>query len=44
VALARRYDVDLPICEQVHDVLYEGCAIDEAVQLLLSRRSSQETR
>ena len=41
-ALARKYEVDLPICEQVYRVIYENCAIDEAVQTLLSRKSSQE--
>jgi len=43
VALARRYDVEVPISEQVYRVLYEGCPIDEAVRTLLSRKSSQET-
>jgi glycerol-3-phosphate dehydrogenase (NAD(P)+) len=44
MTLAHRYGVDLPICEQVYHVLYEDCPIDEAVQLLLGRRSTQETR
>lgn len=40
--LAKKYDVDLPICEQVYRVIYEGCPINEAVHTLLSRVSSQE--
>ncbi len=43
VSLARQYDVEVPICEQVYRVIYQGCAIEEAVHTLLSRKSSQET-
>jgi glycerol-3-phosphate dehydrogenase (NAD(P)+) len=43
VNLARKYDVEVPICEQVYRVLYEGRPIDEAVHVLLSRKSSQES-
>lgn len=43
VALARQHKVEVPISEQVYRVLYEDCAIDEAVHALLSRKSSQET-
>ena len=43
VSLARKYDVEVPICEQVYRVLYEDCPIDEAVHTLLSRKSSQES-
>lgn len=43
VNLARRYNVEVPITEQVYRVLYENCPIDEAVNTLLSRKSSQET-
>lgn len=43
VNLARRYDIEVPITEQVYRVLYENCPIDEAVNTLLSRKSSQET-
>lgn len=42
VNLAQRYHVEVPICEQVYRVIYEGRAIDEAVHALLSRKSSQE--
>ncbi len=42
-ALARKHKVDLPICEQVYQVLYENRPIDEAVHILLSRKSSLET-
>lgn len=43
VSLARQYDVEVPISEQVYRVLYENCPIEEAVHTLLSRKSSQET-
>ena len=43
VSLARKYQVEVPICEQVYRVLYEDCSIEEAVRTLLSRKSSQET-
>jgi len=42
VNLARRYGVEVPITEQVYRVLYENCPIEEAVQTLLSRKTSQE--
>lgn len=43
VSLARQYNIEMPISEQVYRVLYEGCPIDEAVHTLLSRKSTQET-
>ena len=43
VELARQHNVEVPISEQVYRVLYEDCAIEEAVHALLSRKSSQET-
>jgi len=43
VVLARKYNVEVPITEQVYRVLYEDCPIDEAVHVLLSRKSSQES-
>ena len=43
VALARKYQVEVPISEQVYRVIYEGCPIDEAVKTLLNRKSSLET-
>jgi glycerol-3-phosphate dehydrogenase (NAD(P)+) len=42
VRLAKQYHVEVPICEQVYRVLYEHCPIEEAVRVLLSRKSSQE--
>ncbi len=42
VNLARRYNVEVPISEQVYRVLYESCPIEEAVRTLLSRKSTQE--
>ncbi len=43
VGLARKYQVEVPISEQVYRVIYENCPIDEAVKALLSRKSSLET-
>lgn len=43
VNLARRYNVEVPISEQVYRVLYENRSIEEAVRVLLGRKSSQET-
>jgi len=43
VVLARKFKVEVPICEQVYRVIYENCPIDEAVKSLLSRKSSLET-
>jgi len=42
VKLARKYNVEVPISEQVYRVLYENCPIDEAVHTLLSRKTAQE--
>lgn len=41
-ALAARYDVDMPIVEQVHAVLYEDLAPAAAVQALLDRDPKEE--
>ena len=43
VNLARQHNIEMPISEQVYRVLYEQCPIGEAVQALLSRKSTQET-
>ncbi len=43
VNLARKYNVEVPISEQVYRVIYENIPINEAVQTLLNRKSSQET-
>ena len=42
-ALARRYEVDMPITEQVKRVLYDGEAPAAAVEALLSRDPKPET-
>ena len=42
VSLAQRYQVELPIMEQVHKVLYEGFHPHDAVRSLLERRSIAE--
>lgn len=44
MTLAHKHEVEMPICEQVYRVLYEGRPIDEAVRILLSRKPSIETR
>ncbi len=41
--LAQRHDVELPIATQVHAVLYEGKAANDAVELLLSRAPANES-
>jgi glycerol-3-phosphate dehydrogenase (NAD(P)+) len=42
VRLARRLDVELPICEQVHAILFEGYPVREAVAALMSRERRSE--
>jgi glycerol-3-phosphate dehydrogenase (NAD(P)+) len=37
VALAKKYGVEMPICEAVHDVLRGAMSVDEAIEALLSR-------
>lgn len=41
--LARKYDIDMPITEQVYKVLYEGLAPLTAVQNLLARDQKSES-
>jgi len=43
VQLARRYRVEMPISEQVYQVLYDGLSPAAAVQNLLSRESRAES-
>lgn len=40
--LAQSYNIDMPICEHVYNVLYEGLAPDKAVNSLLKRNRTQE--
>jgi glycerol-3-phosphate dehydrogenase (NAD(P)+) len=40
--VARQVGVDMPICDQVHRILYEGVAPQEAVMALMSRSLKQE--
>ena len=42
VALAKRYDVEMPICEQIYAVLYEGKEPQQAAIDLLSRERKTE--
>jgi glycerol-3-phosphate dehydrogenase (NAD(P)+) len=42
VALARRLDIEMPIAEQVHAVLFEGTRPEEAVAALLARPLKEE--
>jgi glycerol-3-phosphate dehydrogenase (NAD(P)+) len=43
-ALARLHDVEMPICEAVYRVLYEGLAPQHAVEALLKREPRPEHR
>lgn len=40
--LAKQYDLDMPICEQVYLVLYEDLAPEKSLQNLLSRAPKRE--
>lgn len=40
--LAQRYDIEMPICEQVYNVLYKGISPETAVQSLLKRSRAKE--
>jgi glycerol-3-phosphate dehydrogenase (NAD(P)+) len=42
VKLARKYEVQMPICQAVYRVLYEGITVDEAMENLLERPFSVE--
>ena len=42
IRLAKKYNVELPIIEQVHKVLYEGFHPHDAVRILLERRTIAE--
>jgi len=42
IRLANKHQVEMPICEQVHRVLYEGVSAKEAVSVLLSRGLADE--
>ena len=44
LALARRYSVSLPICDEVGAVLFEGKAPAEALASLLERAVKREDR
>ncbi len=41
--LAREYDIDMPISEQVYQVIHQGCAPTLAVESLLNREQKTET-
>ncbi|MCP5079944.1 MAG: NAD(P)-dependent glycerol-3-phosphate dehydrogenase, partial [Psychromonas sp.] len=40
--LAKRFDIEMPICEQIYHVLYQGKAVKEAAIALLSRDKKEE--
>jgi glycerol-3-phosphate dehydrogenase (NAD(P)+) len=42
VALGARYGVDLPVCEQVHAVLNDGVAVQDALARLMGREATAE--
>lgn len=41
-ALAQRFSVEMPICEQVYQILYEACPASEAASRLLGRAPRAE--
>ncbi|NDP43687.1 MAG: glycerol-3-phosphate dehydrogenase, partial [Aromatoleum sp.] len=41
-ALARHHDVDMPICDAVYRVLYDGLPPKQAVEALLRREPRHE--
>lgn len=43
MALAKAHDVDLPICEQVFKIIYEGLKPQESLHELLSRSPKRES-
>ena len=40
--LGKKYDVELPICEAVYSVLYEGENLKEAFEKLFQRKLTNE--
>ena len=40
--IARKFDVQMPICHAVYRVLYEDCSVDDAMKALLERPFSVE--
>ena len=42
LALAHRYEVEMPIAEQVGHVLYEGASVPEAISVLMRRSAKAE--
>ena len=40
--LAAKYNVDLPICKAVYDLLYENADVKEILSLLFSRNLKSE--
>jgi len=42
LALARRYDVEMPIAQEVHNALFEGKSVQRCLIDLLSRESKDE--
>ncbi|UNM06530.1 MAG: hypothetical protein H6925_02275 [Holosporaceae bacterium] len=35
--LSEEMDMDMPVCETIHRILYEGESVDTAIEALLSR-------
>lgn len=42
IALARKYGIEMPICESVYAILFEGQKPQEAVNALMSRAAKEE--
>lgn len=43
MVLAKKYQVEMPICQQVYEVLYQGLSPQQAVNNLLKREPKNET-
>ena len=40
--LAEKYNVDMPICEAVYDVIYNGADVKDSISKLFSRSQKEE--
>ena len=43
LALGQKYDVELPIIEQVNAVLFDGASVRDAVETLMTRNKKAES-
>ena len=42
--LAKKLDVDAPLCDAVHSVLYRGVKVEDAIRKLMGREAAPEMR